>query len=93
MEKLINLSSKHGEKKIPRGYKKATMSMIKNLKQGDYVCADLGGIEFACGKVDEPIHKHWLNGNDTISFWSYSGWKHIEYASPEEIVAIKKAKY
>jgi len=91
MEKIVDLSVRTGKRKIPRGYKKATMSMIKNLKKGDRVCADLGGIEYCTGKVEDPDTV--LFGEPKISFWSYSGWRHIEYASPDEIVAIKKEKY
>jgi len=90
-EKVIDLSPINQVKKVPKGYKKATKTMIKNLKPGDYIVADLGGVEYAKGKVDNPKHIN-IVGDKVIEFWCYSGWRHIEHAKPEEVIAIKKMR-
>ena len=77
-------------KKIPKGYKKPTKKDIENLETGDRIVADLGGIEYASGKVEDPLYTHWLMEKPVVSFWCYSGWRHLEYAEPYQIIAIKK---
>lgn len=58
------------------------------LKPGDKIIVDLGGIEPCKGTVYNPDDE--LFGNPRISFWSYHGWKHMEYCVPSDIMKINK---
>lgn len=60
--------------------------MVK-LKKGDKIVVDLGGVDFAKGKihkVDDTIY----NGKKRVSFTSYGGWKHMEYCTRRQIKLI-----
>lgn len=62
---------------------------IDSIEPGDKVWADLGGVELASGKVMNTCDIS-FDGVRKISFWSYSGWRHLEFAKPDQIVKIKK---
>jgi len=62
--------------------------MVKQkLKKGDKIVVDLGGVEFAKGKihkVDDTIY----SGKKRVSFSAYSGWRHIEYCTRRQIKLV-----
>lgn len=87
-EKIIDLSPKYGKKLIPKGFMKFRLGT--KLRKGDRIVADLGGIEYATGYVediDETVFDEL-----GVSFWSFSGWKHLEFAKYKQILAFKRRK-
>lgn len=62
---------------------------VDSIDVGDKVWADLGGVELASGKVFNPDDRD-IDGKHVVSFWSYSGWRHLEFAEPKQIVKVKK---
>jgi hypothetical protein len=74
--------------RMPRGYVRFTRGMKVDV--GDKVKVDLGGVELAGGTVSDT--KEMVLGKEYISFWSYSGWRHLEIAKPSQIMYIKKKK-
>ena len=75
--------------KMPKGYKRFKKSM--RIKPGDKIVVDLGGIECARGKVHDPNDAD-IDRKPVVSFWSYSGWRHLELAKKSQIKYIKKVK-
>lgn len=86
-EKIFDLSPKVGKKRIPKGF--MTFTLGTKLSQGDRIFADLGGIEYASGYIENPEEKN-VFGEVGVSFWSFSGWKHLEFAKYKEILAYKR---
>lgn len=62
---------------------------VNSIVPGDKIWANLGGQELASGKVMDTDDRS-FDGLRKISFWSFSGWRHLEFAKPEQIVKIKK---
>ena len=88
-EKLIDISPRlniDNKFHMPKGYAKFMKGM--KVEVGDKIRVDLGGSLLASGTVDNPQDS--LLGKKRISFWSFSGWRHLEYAKPSEIIYIKK---
>lgn len=86
-ERIVDLSPKSSaSKKLPKGYIKYKPGM--KIKPGDRIIADLGGLELCRGTVYNPDDD--LLGKKRVSFWSYSGWKHLEFANKRQIKGIKK---
>lgn len=89
IEKIIDLSPKICKRKNKILNETSGRCIdVNGIEPGDKIWADLGGIELASGKVFNP--KDDIGGKPAISFWCYSGWKHLEFANPEQIVKIKK---
>ena len=88
-EKIIDLSPKIGKKIIPKGFMQFKLGT--KLFPGDRIIADLGGIEYASGYVENPEEESVFGGKG-VSFWSFSGWKHLEFAKYKEILAYKRRK-
>ena len=86
-EKVFDLSPKVGRKIIPKGF--MTFKLGTKLSPGDRIVADLGGIEYASGYVENPDEAD-VYGEVGVSFWSFSGWKHLEFAKYKEILAYKR---
>jgi hypothetical protein len=90
VENIIDLSSKSCKKKNKiLNETNGKCIDVNSIEPGDKIWADLGGIELASGKVFDPNEKD-FEGKRQISFWSYSGWRHLEIARPDQIVKIKK---
>lgn len=89
-EKIIDLSPKVCKRKNKILNESSGRCIdVNSIEPGDKIWADLGGIELASGKVDDPNYKD-FEGKRLVSFWCYSGWRHIEFAEPKQIVKIKK---
>jgi len=89
-ENIIDLSSKICKRKNKILNETSGKCIdIDSIEPGDKIWADLGGEELASGKVFNPDERDY-KGNRQISFWSYSGWRHLDFARPEQIVKIKK---
>jgi hypothetical protein len=91
VEKIIDLSPKSTRGKIlPRGYQPFKRGM--KVRIGDRIAVDLGGIEYATGKVTDPNAKDSWTGKKVIEFsrWLSNRWKVTESCLLSQIKGIKQ---